>query len=349
MSILIYGAYGYTGALTARMAVEQGLKPVLAGRDAARLETLAQALNLEARPVGLEDTAGLDQALDGMEVVLHCAGPFVSTCAPMAAACLRTGTHYLDITGEIGVFEALAGRDEQARTKGVMLMPGVGFDVVPSDCLAAHVKRRLPEAVSLDLAIKLRGRASGGTLKTMVQNIGRGGAIRKDGVIVRVPTGWRTRTADFGKGPEEVVSIPWGDVSTAFYSTGIPNIITYALYPEMMMTLIRRFNGVEGLLARAPAQRFLEWLVKRQPAGPTDAERERGQSLVWAQATDPAGRTATARYKGPEGYTLTAMASLEIARRVVGGGAQPGYQTPSRVFGPDFALSFGGTERIDLD
>ena len=131
-------------------------------------------------------------------MVLHCAGPFSRTARPMVEACLRNKKHYTDITGEIAVFEACAALDKKAQEAGIMLMPGVGFDVVPTDCLAKHLKGRLPTATRLSLAFYGVGRLSHGTQATMIMNIGKGGAIRRDGKITGVPAAWKTREIDFG-------------------------------------------------------------------------------------------------------------------------------------------------------
>jgi short subunit dehydrogenase-like uncharacterized protein len=194
---LIYGANGYTGGLIARLAVEHGLRPLLAGRDAAGVGALANELGLEHRVFPLDDTAALDAALAGVAAVLHCAGPFSRTSRPMADACLRTGRHYLDITGEIAVFESLAARAAEARAAGITLLPGVGFDVVPSDCLAAHLKRRLPSATRLALAIKGTERFSRGTARTMLENTG--GMVRRAGRLEPVPAAWKTRIVDYSQ------------------------------------------------------------------------------------------------------------------------------------------------------
>src|SRR5687767_1916180 len=157
---------------------------MLAGRNADAVRTQAEALDLQWRAAALDDPAELDAALAGATVVLHCAGPFAHTWRTMSDACLRARAHYLDITGEVAVFEGLAARDVEARSAGIMLLPGTGFDVVPSDCLAAHLARRLPGAVSLSLAFRAIGGASRGTLSTMVEGLGGTGAIRKNGKIV---------------------------------------------------------------------------------------------------------------------------------------------------------------------
>src|SRR5581483_8285688 len=154
--------------------------------------------------------------LDGTKLVLHCAGPFSRTSAPMVDACLRRGVHYLDITGEVDVFEACAARSDEARARNVMIMPGVGFDVVPTDCLAAHLKRSLPTATTLTLGFQSLAKLSRGTATTMVEHVADGGLVRKDGVLTNVPAAHKTRTIDFGRGPAKAICIPWGDVSTAW-------------------------------------------------------------------------------------------------------------------------------------
>jgi short subunit dehydrogenase-like uncharacterized protein len=345
---LIYGANGYTGALAARVAGERGLSPVLAGRDESKLAPLARELGCEHRAFSLDDAARLDAGLAGVAAVLHCAGPFSHTSRPMADACLRARTHYLDITGEIAVFESLAARDEEARAAGVMLLPGVGFDVVPSDCLAAHLKRRLPTAETLTLAIAGSGRLSHGTMTTMVENIHRGGMVRRGGRLTPVPAAWKTRAFDFGRGPVKATTIPWGDISTAFHSTAIPDIEVYAAIPAPARLMMKASRPFKGLLATPTVQAFLKRRIKKLPPGPSDEERRRGQSLVWGEVSDGAGRKCASRLRGPEGYALTALTALAAVARVLRGEHPAGFQTPSRAYGPDFVMEIEGVAREDL-
>src|SRR5690606_35660895 len=167
---LLYGANGYTGRLILERALAEGLRPLLAGRNAEEIGALAVRHGLESSVFPLDDARALEAALRETRVVLLAAGPFSRTSGPVVEACLRAGAHYLDITGEIGVFEAIAARDAEARAAGVALLPGVGFDVVPTDCLAAHLKRRLPPATRLALAFQGAGGVSRGTALTAVEN-----------------------------------------------------------------------------------------------------------------------------------------------------------------------------------
>ena len=349
MSLLIYGANGYTGALVAQRAVERGLRPILAGRRAETVAPLAQRLGLESRVFALDDPQAIDAGCAGATVVLNCAGPFSRTATPLALACLRAHAHYLDITGEIAVFESLAARDALARAAGSMLLPGAGFDVVPSDCLGAHVAQRLPSATHLTLAIEVRSRTSHGTATTMVENIGAGGMIRRAGKLTPVPAAWRTRVVDLGEGPTRVVSLPWGDVSTAYYTTRIPNIEVYFAGPAALRFGLRMTRWLGPLLATAPVQGFLKQRVKARPAGPDDRHRERSCALLWAEARDDEGRAAAARLRTPEAYELTRLAAIDLAERALRGDVKPGFATPAGAYGKDLVLGIPGVVRTDLE
>lgn len=346
-TFLIYGANGYTGELITRYAAERGLKPILAGRNEAKVSELAGKYGFEYRVFSLDDTAKLDAALQEVEMVLHCAGPFSITSLPMVKACLRNKKHYTDITGEISVFETCAAMDKQAVDAGVMVMPGVGFDVVPSDCLAMHIKNRLPSATHLSLAFYGMGRISHGTQATMTMNVGRGGAIRKDGKITAVPAAWKTREIDFGEGVTKTgVTIPWGDVSTAFYSTGIPNIEVFTVVPKGALKAMKMSRYLGWLLATRPVQKYLQ--SKIPPGGPSDAEREKGKTLMWGEARDADGNRVEARQQGPEGYTVTALAALNIAEKIMSGNFTPGFQTPAKAYSAELILEIDGVERQDV-
>lgn len=349
MTVLIYGSNGYTGQLIAAQAVASGLHPVLGGRNTTAVREQAERLGLEHRAFSLDDRKALADGLSGVTVVMHCAGPFSRTSAPMADACLRARAHYLDITGEIAVFEALAARDADARAVGVMLLPGVGFDVVPSDCLAAHLVRRLPSATRLALGFEARGGISRGTATTMVDGSGGGGMVRRGGVIERVPAAWRTRQIDFGSGPTDVTTIPWGDVSTAFHSTGVGNIEVYTAMPPITRRLLVATRYIGWLLRTRAMRGMLMRLVRSRPPGPSDATRARETSRLWGEATDRAGRRVVARLTTPQSYALTALTAVAAIRKVLGGSMAPGFQTPSRAFGADFILEIPGVRREDVE
>ena len=346
---LIYGANGYTGELAAREARAHGLSPVLAGRNEGAVAALARELGLEQAVFGLDEAAAIDAAISGFAAVLHCAGPFSRTSGPMADACLRTRVHYLDVTGEVEVFERLAARDAEAKAAGVMLLPGVGFDVVPSDCLAAHLKRRLPTATHLALAFLSRGGVSRGTATTAAVNIHRGGLVRRAGALTPVPTAWKTRTVDFGDGyVRTAVTIPWGDIATAWRSTAIPDIEVYMAVPKSARAGMRVARYARPLLALGPLRGLLRRLVRSRSAGPDAETRARGWTRLWGEATAPDGARAVSRLLGPEGYTLTVQAALACVEHVLRGEAPAGYQTPATAYGPDLVLEVPGVTREDV-
>ncbi len=346
---LIYGAYGYTGELTARFAAERGMRPILGGRNPAKTEAVAKRFGFEARSFGLNDPQSLQQSLRGVDVVLHCAGPFEVTSKPMVDACLAVKAHYLDITGEIQVFEEALRRDTEAREAGVCVMPGTGFDVVPSDCLALHLKQRLPEATFLRLAFMGLTKTSHGTATTMVRNLGKSGLIRRGGEIVESPLGSLTRSVDFGEpGEQHCMAIPWGDVSTAYFSTQIPNIEVYTRVPKAAALGARLVDRIPSVMGSKFVKSRLQRRVDQGPAGPTDAERARGASFLWGEVEDAAGRRVQSRLKTPEGYSLTADASLHIVEAALAGKLPSGFQTPASALGADFVLGLRDVRRDDL-
>jgi short subunit dehydrogenase-like uncharacterized protein len=352
---MIYGASGYTGQLIAELAKSRGHAPILAGRSEEKLRPLAGRLGLPTRSFPLEkpDLAGVD-------LVLHCAGPFSQTSRQMVDACLLSRAHYLDVTGEVEVFEAVLARDAEAKERGIVLLPGTGFDVVPSDCLAALLKAKLPGATSLELAFATRGRSSPGTLKTSLEGAARGGLVRRGGRLVKVPHAWLVREIPFADKPRTAMSIPWGDVATAYRSTGIPDITVFMAANPSVIRAARLMRYTAPLLGLAPVQRFLQARIEGTVKGPDAGERARGSAQFWGRVSNApasgASRLATPAKPAPpdcgrsvemtmqigEGYTLTAEAALACALRVRAGAVRPGAYTPSLAFGADFASTLPG-------
>ena len=346
--LLIYGANGYTGEMIARSAAAAGLAPVLAGRSAAAIESLARELHCEARVFGLDDAAAVAAALNGSRVVVHCAGPFSATAGPMMAACIAARAHYTDITGEIDVFELGFRQDAAAKQAGIVVCPGVGFDVVPTDCIALTLKQALPHATHLALGFDSRSGWSRGTASTSVEGLGYGSRIREGGAICHIPLGSRTRRIDFGSGEKQAAAIPWGDVSTAFRTTGIPNIEVYVPVSPRALANLRRLGKFGWLLRRGGVQSFLKWRIRKGAPGPTAGERLKTPVDVWGEAR-AAGRTMTARVRVPNGYTVTTDASIAIARRLLAGSVSPGFTTPARLMGADFVTSLPGASKISVE
>ncbi|MBO9733163.1 MAG: saccharopine dehydrogenase NADP-binding domain-containing protein [Chitinophaga sp.] len=345
-AFLLYGANGYTGELIARYAAQYQLQPVLAGRNEAALQALAARLQLPYKVISLEDTDALVQALKAVQFVIHAAGPFHLTAEPMIAACIQAKTHYLDINGDITVFEMLQRYDQAAKEAGIMLLPGAGFDVVPTDCIAVLLKTLLPDASDLKLAFATSGGGvSHGTAMSMAYKLGEGGAVRRAGRIIRRPLGHQGRWIDFGRQKLFTMSIPWGDVSTAYVSTRIPNITTYTAVPVNVHRLLKLQKLFNWLLRTTLVRNFIRKKIGQRPSGPTDEMRSTAYSLVWGQVYNMAGRKATVRLKCPDGYTLTMLSCLLMAQKICNGQWKPGYQTPGTAYGAEFIMEIPGVER----
>ncbi|HVG25429.1 MAG TPA: saccharopine dehydrogenase NADP-binding domain-containing protein [Thermoanaerobaculia bacterium] len=329
MSWMIYGANGYTGELIAREAVRRGHRPILAGRNASAVHALASELGCRSRIFDLAKPE-----LEGVRAVLHCAGPFSHTSRPMVSACLDARVHYLDITGEIAVFESIFRRDEEAQLRGIALLPGVGFDVVPTDCLAAALHAKLPDATELWLAFWTNGAPSRGTLKTMIEGAGHGAAIRKDGRITRVPQAWDARAIPFPSRPRYAMTIPWGDVSTAYRTTGIPNIRVYSASSPESVRRLRRVRGLLPVLRLKPVQRLAMTYANRR-SGPSAEERSNAKTELWGRVINAQGEEVTMTNIVDDGYTFTVKSSIAAMERVLASTLR-GALTPAVAFGPDF-------------
>ena len=345
---MIYGANGYTGELIAREAVSRGLKPILAGRTAAKVEPLAANLGLQARVFDLANAAATSRNVEGMGLVLHCAGPFSATAAPMMAACLATHAHYLDITGEISVFEHARTLDVAARTAGIAVCPGVGFDVIPTDCVAAALKAALPDATHLALGFDSRSSLSPGTAKTSFEGLAQGGKVRKDGRIISVPLAYKTRRIDFGDGEKLAMTIPWGDVSTAYATTGIPNIEVYIPGSPAMVAWLRRADRLRWLIGTSLAQRFMKRRIERTVKGPSAAKRDAHPTFVWGEVTNSRGDKRSARVKTANGYSLTVTGALAIVEHLLANNVPGGVYTPAKLVGPDLITRLPGSGPIQM-
>ncbi|AYC34149.1 hypothetical protein D3880_18055 [Pseudomonas cavernae] len=345
---MIYGANGYTGSLIAREAARQGLRPILAGRNVDAVEAIASELQLHARVFDLRDAGASRSALEDVALVVHCAGPFSATSAPMIAACLASGSHYVDITGEIAVFEQAQAQHAAAQAAGVVLCSGVGFDVIPTDCLAACLKQALPDASHLALGFDTASGLSPGTAKTSVEGLKFGGQVREAGRLRGVPLGFKRRAIDFGHGVKSAVTIPWGDVATAYYSTAIPNIEVYLPAPAALAIGMRLIDPLRGLLGRPGVQDWLKAQVDRRIAGPDATARARQPSWVWGEARNAAGQVRTARVKTANGYQVTVHGALLAARQLLEYGGPGGYFTPSQLFGARCVEQLPGSGRIEL-
>jgi short subunit dehydrogenase-like uncharacterized protein len=351
---LIYGANGYTGQIISKLAAELDLNPVLAGRNKPAIQLLSSELHLPYRIIDLDDEMTLQKNLADVALVLHAAGPFQLTARPMMEACIATGTHYLDITGEIPVFEMAKTYGAAARAAGVMLMPGVGFDVVPTDCMAVLLHHSLPGAIKLQLAFATQGGSlSHGTAATMVMGLGEGGAIRQNGEITQKPLGHKGKWVDFSLQPgmqhkQFVMCIPWGDISTAYFSTGIPEIETYTAVAPSLYRALKLQGMFNWLLRSSIARNYILKRINQKPAGPAEEKRANSSAFIWGEVENAEGRRARATMRVMDGYTLTAYSSLLIVKKVLSGNFKTGFQTPAATYGEGLVMELPGTKRSQV-
>lgn len=339
---MIYGANGYTGRLIVSEAKKRGMNPVLAGRNKSVLEKICDETEFECRVFDLEDKAAVQKALDGIQVVLHCAGPFSATSQPMIEACLANSCHYLDITGEISVFANAHSQSEEARRADIVLMPGVGFDVVPTDCLAARLVEKLPAATQLLLAFESGGRMSPGTAKTSVEGLAGGGCVREDGKLKWVPLAWKSREIPFEHGNRLAMTIPWGDVFTAFISTGIPDIEVYMSAPPSTILRLKRVRMLRPLLSMQWVQNAMKRRIEKSVKGPGEEARQNSEMHLWGEASSADGRSVSATMATPDGYDVTVIASLGIVDYLLKTEVEGGFYTPSLLMGAGYAESLSG-------
>ena len=333
---MLYGANGYTGTLIAREAVSRGIRPLLAGRDGAKIEPLARELDCPFRVFALSSGADLPRQLDGISAVLHCAGPFSETSEAMLEACLAAGAHYLDITGEIDVIESISRQHQRACAAAVSLLPAVGMDVVPTDCLAAALATALPKATRLELAFAAGQSMSPGTAKTVWSQMNSGGRVRRGGQIVRVPIAWKTMKVPFPRRSRWAMTIPWGDVASAYHTTGIPDIEVYVASSRRQIRTIKRMGWMAPLTAIGPVQALGRWWIGRQIHGPDSQQRDGDRAEFWGRVTDAGGQIAEATLETPNAYTLTVQTALAVLDAVSAGHVPTGFATPAKALGPGF-------------
>jgi len=347
--IMIYGANGFVGKAAAQLAKEKGLNPILAGRNHEEISKIAEELNLECKIFSLENDTIIDKHLENTEVLLNCAGPFFETYKPLVNSCIKTKTHYLDISGEIPVFQAIHRLDEEAKKQKVMLLPGIGFDVTPTDCLALYLKENFEEGNKLTLAFHSDGPAGipPGTMKTAVSLIPFGNWTRKNGKLQKAGKGMKAHFFKLNDKEVKALSISWGDIYTAYHSTGIPNIEVYSSFPQATMIQLKFIDLFRPVLSLPFVLNFLKRTLK---GGSTAEERAKTRMYVYAELEDAKGNKASCRMKGPEGGLVwTSMTAIHALIKIKNATWKSGYQTPSSAFGSDFVMECEGVERSEIE
>ena len=338
---LLYGAYGYTGKLIIEEALQRNHKLTLAGRNAKKLEPLAQQYNLDWIAFDLDDVETIVANIAPYELVMHAAGPFIFTSDPMMQACVASKTHYLDITGEIDVFANSFDYDEKAKEQGIVIISGVGFDIVPSDCLLKYVADKLPTATHLELGIRPGSAISGGTLKTSLEGMPHGSARRVNGRIERVPFGQDQKKILYSNGRRSTSTLtPWGDLATAEASTGVPNLDIYMVIPTGPAV-----NLTAKMMKISPIRKLAQAIIDKAVDGPDEETRQTVKTYLYAKASNE-NNEVEAWLETMEGYQLTAKSSVRAIERVLDSNLS-GTLTPSLAFGADFILEFDKSKRYD--
>jgi short subunit dehydrogenase-like uncharacterized protein len=345
--VMVYGATGHSGRTLAARLCEAGCDVIVAGRNAAAVQALAQSLGAPFRVFDLRDPGAIDLALTGMKVVLHAAGPFMDTAAPMMDACIRAGAHYLDLSGEWPVFARAQCLGAEAKAAGVMLMPGVGWVVVISDCLAAHAVREAPGTSLLRIASEHRTVASRGTFRTALRIFGSTVVVRKAGVLRSVPVGPPSRSFDFGAGERLSIAVSWPDVVTAFRTTGVANIEGFLHAPLPLQIALRAGAAGAEILGDEALRASLAPLAAAWPDHASAEAQSRAFNVIVVEAVDPWRRATRFGLKTLDGYSTTTITAAAIAARVLAGEHPPGFQTPAGAYGPELIQGLGCVEPFD--
>jgi short subunit dehydrogenase-like uncharacterized protein len=346
--VLVYGGNGYTAKLLLPRLKALGVDVIAAGRSAAAVAETAGELGLSRRVFALSDPKRIDDNLEGATLLLNAAGPFVNTARPLIDACLRQRVDYLDLSGELEPLAYAAECSEFARCLGVMLLPAVGFDVVPSDCLSVHLLERLPSATRLTISISASNLLSRGSASTFAEHAGTWVHVRRDGALEPVRLRTQMRWVDFGSGMRPTIAVSWGDLVTAFRSTGVPNIEVYFEATAFRWTAVTTNQMYNWALRSTAIKSWFGALARAIPDGPTREERVRERSVIVGEVTDGIRRRRS-RLVTPEAYTFTADIASRVIDEVLRGKRDAGFQTPGRLFGPDFVLRAEGATREVLE
>lgn len=325
--LMIYGAAGYTGRMASADAKAAGVELVLAGRpkDEEKLVRLAAEIDAEYRLFALDDVTGCERALSGVAVLLNCAGPFMRTAEPLMQASLAAGTHYLDIAAELDSYRLAERYDQDARAAGVMLLPGSGGSVAMLGCLAGHAAKRVANPRKLSIALHVAGGFSRGSAVSASENVTTETLHRVNHELVGRAAD-ELRDFDFGNGPATSFPVTLPELITIWRATNIPNIETYV-------------HVTDGA--------FPEGDLAAMPDGPTLEQREANRYHAAVEVTGEGGTVVRSILNTVNGYTFTTLAAAEAARRVIGGEARAGFQTPAALFGDGFAETIADTTIVD--
>lgn len=325
-TLMIYGAAGYTARLATEHAQAAGLNIILAGREQDQIPQLAAKLNLPSRTFSVDEPTVIAAALGGVDVLLNCAGPFMRTAEPLMRAAIAAGVHYLDFAAELDSYRLAERLDADAKAAGVMLLPGSGGSVAMLGSLASHAVARVSRAQKISIALHVTGSMSRGSATSAAENMTSETLTRIAGRLQR-RTGGETRKFDFGQGEVDCFPLTLPDLITIWRATGVPNVET--------------FVHVSG-------DAFPQGDLKALPAGPNAEQRAANRYQAAVEVTGEDGIMVRAILDTVNGYSFTALAAAEAAKRVLDGEMRPGFQTPAGLFGAGFAETIADTTITDI-
>lgn len=330
---MLYGCYGYSGKLILEEALRKGLSPIIAGRSEKKVTALANKYGLPYRVFDLSSPTTIEDNITDCCLVFNAAGPYSTTCIPMLKACLNQGVHNLSLAGEIPILEELHNYHHQAKEKGVVLAVGLGFDVMPTDSMSNHLKHLLPDATHLTLGMDGPNDMSRGSMKEFFEQIGEHPFwIRRESKLVASKP--RTTYMDFGNGQKLASTIAWGDTSSAFHSTGIPNIEVFAAISKADWLTIKTLDSLSFLFKFKTIQKLANVCIDTLLSGPNEETREKGQTFLMAEASNAAGEKIRINMRTPTGYKITYLGAVYTIEHMLNNSlTKGGYYTPAQLLG----------------
>jgi len=335
--LMIYGANGYSAQLIIEELIARNIKPILAGRNKKAIAKVAEKFSCQYNIFDLTEEVKALEALKNIHTVIHCAGPYKYTAKEMIDLCLASKTNYLDITGEMPSLAYAFGCSKKAKEEGIVILPSVGFDVIPTDCLAKMLKEEMPDAKFLKLGFYNKGGGiSRGTSLTSLEFTGGSGKVRMDGQIIDSPIGEYSLKIEKKAFQFYGISIPWGDVFTSFISTGIPNIEVYFGLSKFLFKVRHLLFIITRIFEIEFVKKLMSSYIKHFFSGPNKNQRDKTQTYIYGSVSNEKGVLIEKVFQVMEGYNLTAKGAVESAIRVLNNEVKPGTHTPSLAFGSDY-------------
>ncbi len=345
---MLYGCTGYSGKLIARECHRQGLKPILAGRSESKVRQLAEEFGFEFRVFDLADSKQIESALTDCFMIFNAAGPFTQTCEPILSACLKLGVHNLSLVGEVPLLESLQKYDQAAKEAGITVGIGLGYDVIPTDCIANILKERMPDATHLTIMMQGTSHMSPGSTKEMIEQLGEQPFwARKNGELIESAA--KTKKIDVGLGETLAMTIAWGDISSAYFSTNIPNIEVYATLSRIEVLMMQAISKLKPLIRIKRVQGWINKVIDLTVKGPSDFVLEETPVYFLGEVSNAKGDVIQAKLETASGYRLTYLGAVFGIKHVLENAVKTGYQTPAQLLGSNAIEQIEGSTKIEVN